>query len=120
MHMSSSWEAACCAATQEISNILWNMKVHYHVRNSQSLAPIMTQMNPVHITPSYVYNIHVIVIHAFRISQLYPICITPLPLIRATFTTQLIILDFVALIILDKDYKLRNSSVCSLYTNSLP
>jgi hypothetical protein len=33
MDLSPSWENANCAATQELPNILWNPKVHYHVKN---------------------------------------------------------------------------------------
>jgi hypothetical protein len=31
MELSPSWEAANCAATQELPSILWNLKVHYRV-----------------------------------------------------------------------------------------
>jgi hypothetical protein len=31
MELNPSWEAANCAAAQELPNILWNWKVHYRV-----------------------------------------------------------------------------------------
>jgi hypothetical protein len=35
-------------ASQEISHLLWNQKVHYRFHNPL-LVPILSQMNPVHI-----------------------------------------------------------------------
>jgi hypothetical protein len=32
VELSPCWEAASCAATQELPSILWNPNVHYHVR----------------------------------------------------------------------------------------
>jgi hypothetical protein len=63
MELSPSWEAANCAAAEELPSILWNPKVHYYVHKSPSLVPLLNQMDPVQTIPSYLSKIHFIINH---------------------------------------------------------
>jgi hypothetical protein len=87
MELSTSWEAANCAATQELRSILWNPKVHYRVHMSPPLVPILNHINSIHTIPSYLRSILILSTHLrlglpsglFWLSHQYPICIPLLP-----------------------------------------
>jgi hypothetical protein len=82
MEKSPSWEAANCAASQELPSALWNPKVHYRVHKSPPLVPILSQFDPFPTIPSYLSKIHFNIVHpptssssqwslSFRISHQY-------------------------------------------------
>jgi hypothetical protein len=58
MELSYSCEAASYIGTQEFPNNLWNPRAHFSVHKSPPLAPVLNQINTVHMTPSYVFKIH--------------------------------------------------------------
>jgi hypothetical protein len=57
MEQGPSWESDSFSASQNISHILLNPKVRRRVRNSPPLAPILSQVNPIHAIPSCLLKI---------------------------------------------------------------
>jgi len=60
---SPSWAANWFAASQEISRISRNPKVHYRTHKRPPTVSILGQLNPVHIPTSHLLEIHPIIIH---------------------------------------------------------
>jgi hypothetical protein len=63
MELSPSSEVTNCADIQEYPSILRNPKIHNCVHKSPPLVPILSQINSVHTTTSYLSKIQFNIIH---------------------------------------------------------
>ena len=58
MERSHFWEANRFSASQEISRIVWNPKIRYCIHKRPPPVPILSQLDPVHISISHLLKIH--------------------------------------------------------------
>ena len=115
MVQSPSCEANCFAASQKISRISRNPKVHYCTHKFPPPVPILGQPNLVHIPTSHFLEIHPNIIHpstprsaywflSLRFPHQDPIH-TVSSHIRSTCPAHLILLDFTTRTILGEEYR---------------
>ena len=98
MEQSPSWEASRFS-TSQTPRILWNPKVHYHIRKCPPPVPVLSHINPVHALTSHFLMIILIISSHLRLSlpsDLFPsgfptqtLCPPLLASLRATYPAHL-------------------------------
>ena len=98
-------------------------EVHYRIHKSTALVSILSQIKPVHASPSHFLNVNFNIIIpsapgsskwdlSIRAYHQNPVCTSPL-LVRATCPAQLILYDLITRTIFGEQYTLLSSSLCS-------
>jgi hypothetical protein len=55
---SRTWEAKLFSSSKEILHILWKTEVHNRIQKRPPPVPILSQINPIHASPSHILKIH--------------------------------------------------------------
>jgi hypothetical protein len=113
--LSTTKEATSCAAIRYFPSILWNLKAHCYIHTSPPLDPMLSQTSPVSTLSPWsilILSTHLclrlpcpLFPYGFSTNNLY---IFLASLIHATYPAQLILFNFVILIVLGKLYKSWN------------
>jgi hypothetical protein len=118
MGQSPLWKANRSWTSQEIPHISCNPTVHCRINKHQPPVHILSQFDPVHVSPSHVLKIHFNIILSctpasskwslsLRYHRQNPVYTSPpslslslcLPPVRATYPAHLMVLDFIARIL---------------------
>jgi hypothetical protein len=124
MELSTPWEAITYVTIRYFPSTFLSAKVYYRIHKSSPPVSILSHINQVHTTPSHPISTKSILILSTRLrlglpsglfpsgfptNNLHAVLLSPF---RAPCPAHLI-LHSIILIILDKKYKSRSSSLCS-------
>jgi hypothetical protein len=101
------------SASPEIPSLLWKLKDHYCVHKSLPVAPVLSQMHPVHTFQPYFpkthSNLNGLFLSCFPTKIFYEFLISPM---HATYPIHLTLIDFITLILFGEACKLQNFIKC--------